>query len=96
MIFAPAEILKVLLMVANALNVIFAAAFTAKLVVVILFVKFSVAACETVIALVCHAARLDQVPVPLKKTGPKFFPPELMVLVPVPKKYTFIPVVHVP
>jgi hypothetical protein len=96
LIFAPAVIPKVLLIVANALNVMLAAAFTLKVDVVILFVKFSVAACETVIAPVVHAAVFDHVPVPAKNTGPKFFPPELMVLVPVPKKYTFIDVVHVP
>ena len=87
---------NVLDIVANALNVIFANALTVKLVVVILLVKLSVAACETVIAPVVHAAAFDQVPVPLKNTGPKLFPPELMVLVPAPKKYTFIEVVHVP
>ena len=94
--FAPDVILKGLLIVANELNVMLAAAFTLKVEVVILFVKLSVAACEMVITPVVHTAVFDHVPVPAKNTGPKFFPPELMVLVPVPKKYTFIPVVHVP
>ena len=61
-----------------------------------LFVKFNVAACVTLNVPVVQAAKFDHVPVPAKNTGPKVFPPELIVFVPVPKKYTFIPVAHVP
>ena len=82
--------------VALLLKFIVAAAFTLQAAIVILLVKLSVAACETVIAPVVHAAVFDHVPEPLKNTGPKVFPPELIVFVPVPKKYTFIPVAHVP
>ena len=63
-----------------------AAALTLKVVVVILLVKLSVAACETVITPVVHAAKFDHVPVPAKNTGPNVLPPELIVFVPVPKK----------
>ena len=61
-------------------------AFNEKVEVVIGKLKLRIAACETVIAPVVHAAVFDHVPVPAKNTGPKVFPPELMVFVPVPKK----------
>ena len=74
----------------------FAAPLTCICCMVILLVKFSIDAWLTVILPVFHAAVLDHVPVPAKYTGPKFFPPELIVLVPVPIKYTFILVVQGP
>ena len=82
--------------VANALKVIAAAPLTCNCCIVMLFVKFNVAAWLTVMLPVFHDAWFDHVPVPAKYTGPKFFPPELIVFVPVPIKYTFIPVAHVP
>ena len=85
-----------MLPVAPALKLTCPAAFNEKDEVVIGKLKLRVAACETVTFPVVHAARLDQVPVPLKNTGPNVLPPELIVLVPVPKKYTFIPVVQEP
>jgi hypothetical protein len=81
---------------ANELKFTVAAAFTFNPDIVIPFVKFNVAACVTVISPVVQAAKFDQVPVPAKNTGPKFLPPELIVFVPVPMKYTFIPVAQVP
>ena len=45
---------------------------------------------------VFHAAWFDHVPVPAKYTGPKLLPPEFIVFTPVPIKYTFMDVVHVP
>ena len=41
-------------------------------------------------------ATFDQVPVPLKNTVPNVLPPGLIVLVPVPMKYTFMEVVQEP
>ena len=64
--------------------------------VVTSFMKFKVAAWLTVRLPILHATVFDHVPVPLKNTEPKVFPPELMVLVPVPMKYTFIEVVQDP
>ena len=93
---APAVIFKSEFIVAKALNVMFAAPLTSICCIVMLFVKFNVAAWFTVMFPVFHAAVFDQVPVPVKNTGPKFLPPEFIVLVPVPMKYTFIEVVQVP
>ena len=64
--------------------------------VVTSFMKFKVAAWLTVRLPILHAAVFDHVPVPLKNTEPKVFPPELMVFNPLPRKYTFMEVVHEP
>ena len=73
-------------MVANALKLIVAGAVTLQVLVLTLFTKFKVAAWLTVMLPVFHAAVFDQVPVPAKNTGPKFLPPEVIVLVPEPMK----------
>ena len=75
-----------MLPVAPALKLTCPAAFNEKDEVVIGKLKLRVAACETVTFPVVHAAKFDHVPVPAKNTGPKVFPPELIVFVPVPKK----------